>query len=289
MEKIIFSLGIVFQIVSLFSCQFFNGKSEETKLKPVARVHQTYLYQKDLQGMLGEVVSQKDSASIAQRYIDSWIKKQLLVYEAESNLDIDMNDVEKRVQEYKFQLLIYAYQKKYIEKNLDTVVTHAQIETYYKENSKNFELKQNIVRGLLLKVPKTASKLEELRNWLRSDSGDALDEIKSYAYSFAETPMISDTTWIDFEDMIVGTPFANHPNKMQLLGKNKNLEIAEEDAIYFIKIIDYKIADQIAPLMYLRKNIIDIIINKRKIELQEQHENEVLNKAEKAKNIEIFK
>ncbi len=289
MKKNIFLLLSVFQVISLFSCQFLNSKNEQADLKPVARVHQTYLYQKDLQGMLGQAVSQKDSASIAQRYIDSWVKKQLLVYEAESNLDLDMNDVEKRVQEYKYQLLIYAYQKKYIEKKLDTVVTNAQIEAYYTENPKNFELKQNIVRGLLLKVPKTANKLDELRKWLRSDSDDALEEIKSYAYSFAQTHIISDTTWIDFEEMIVGTPVVDNPNRIQLLSKTKNLEVADAEAIYFVKILDYKIADQMAPLTYLRKNIIDIIINKRKIELQEQYENEILNKAEKAKSIEIFK
>ncbi|TAH22173.1 MAG: peptidyl-prolyl cis-trans isomerase [Cytophagales bacterium] len=284
--KHIYILLIVFQAFILISCGLF-ADGEEVKTKPVARVHDIYLYHKDLQSITNGA-SPKDSVDVAQRYIDSWVKEQLLVHEAQNNTTIDMNEIDKRVQEYKYQLLIYAYQKSFIEKNLDTVVTQAQIETYYKENQRNFELKQNIVKGVLLKVPKNASKLDKLRGWLRSDNGNALEEVKSYAYSFAEVRVISDTTWIDFEEMIVGTPFVNTPNRVQLLSKSKNLEIAEEDFFYFLKIVEYKIADQISPLTYLRGKIIDIILNKRKIELQDKYEDAVLDKAEKEKTVEIF-
>lgn len=281
-------LLIVFQAFILLSCGLF-ADAEDAKTKPVARVHDVYLYQKDLQSIADGTMSPKDSADVAQRYIDSWIKKQLLVHEAENNTNIDMNDIDKRVQEYKYQLLIYAYQKSFMEKNLDTVVTQAQIEAYYKENQRNFELKQNIVKGILLKVPKNANKLDKLRSWLRSDNGNALDEVKSYAYSFAQERIVSDTAWIDFEEIIAGTPFASNPNRLQLLSKGKNLEIDDEEYFYFLRIMEHKIADQISPLAYLRNEIIDIILNKRKIELQDKYEDTVLDKAEKEKTVEIFK
>ncbi len=288
MKKILFIVFVIFQAFTLCSCGLF-GEDKEEDAAPIARVHDIYLYKKDLQSVIDGVKSTKDSADIAQRYIDSWIKKQLLVYEAENNMDIDVKDIDKRVQEYKYQLLIYAYQRNFIEKNLDTLVTQAQIQAYYAENQRNFELKQNIVKGMLLKVPKSAIKLDELRAWLRSDSEDASEHVKSYAYGLADARTISDTTWLDFEEIIAGTPFVNNPNRIQLLGKNKNLEVADEDFLYFLKIIDYKIADQISPLLYLRNQIIDIILNKRKIDLQDKYEDAILDKAEKEKSIEIFK
>jgi hypothetical protein len=287
MKKILFIVFVISQAFTLYSCSLFSDDKED--LKPIARVHDVYLYRKDLQSIIDGVKSAKDSADIAQRYIDSWIKKQLLVYEAENNMEIDVKDIDKRVQEYKYQLLIYAYQRNFIEKNLDTIVTQAQIQAYYTENQRNFELKRNIVKGILLKVPKSATKLDELRAWLRSGSEDASEHVKSYAYSFADARTISDTTWLDFEEIIAGTPFVNNPNRIQLLGKNKNLEVGDEDFLYFLKIIDYKIADQISPLLYLRNQIIDIILNKRKIDLQDKYEDDILDKAEKEKSIEIFK
>lgn len=289
MKKWVFYLVIGFQAVLLFSCDFFSDKGAENDAKPLARVHEAYLYDKDLKEVINASAQKQDSADVAQRFIDSWVKEQLLVHEAQNNTEIDLDEIEKRVQAYRHQLLIYAYQKKYIEKNLDTVVTPAQIQTYYQENQRNFELKQNIVKAISLKVPRQATKLDELRGWLRSDSRDVIDEVKSYAFSFAESRVMSDTSWIDFEELIMGTPFANNPNRLQLLGKNKVLEASDADYFYFVKIIEFQIADQISPLAYLRDKIIAIIINKRKIELQERYETEVLNKAEKEKSIEIFK
>ncbi|MCU0390955.1 MAG: peptidyl-prolyl cis-trans isomerase [Thermoflexibacter sp.] len=291
MKKCVYQLFIHFQwlifVLICPACSYFSTDKDEIGMKAVARVHNVYLYQKDLQGVLENTTNQQDSANIVQRYIDSWIKKQLLVYEAANNMAIDMSEIERRVQEYKSQLLIYAYQKQYIEKNLDTLVTPAQIEAYYKENQRNFELKQNIVKGYYLKIPTSAPKLNEMRLWLRSNSVDAQDEIKAYPY--AEMKVISDTTWVDFEGIITNTPFWNNPNRNQLLNQNKVLEIADNDYVYLIKTIDYKVAEQISPLDFVKDHIIDIILNKRKIELQEKYEIEILNKAEKDKSVEVFR
>ena len=288
MKKSVFHLFLVFQAFIIFSCSFFSEDNEKENGKAIARVHDTYLYERDLQEVLASSTNAKDSTDIAQRFIDSWVKKQLLVYEAQNNKEIDLKEIEKRTQEYKHQLLIYAYQKQYIEKNLDTIVTPAQIQAYYQENQRNFELKQNILRGILLKVPKKATKLDELRGWLRSDSPNARQEIKSYAFSFAEAKIVSDTSWIDFEEMIVGTPFANLANRGLLLAQSKFLEVSDEEYFYFIKILEYKIADQVSPLAYLRDKIVAIIINKRKLELQEKFETEIFDKAEKGKSVEIL-
>jgi hypothetical protein len=288
MKKKLFYLIFGFQAITLISCHYFSDKDNGKRGKAIARVYEVYLYEEDLQDVISTSTTGKDSADIVQRFVDSWVKKQISVHEAQNNAEIDLNEIDKRVEEYKHQLLIYAYQKQYIEKNLDTLVTSAQIQAYYQENQKNFELKQNIVKGVLLKVAKQATKLDELRGWLRSDSPDARQEVKSYALSFAEARIISDTSWIDFEEIIVGTPFANNPNRIQLLGQGKVLEASDDGNFYFIKILEYKIADQISPLAYLRDKIVTIIINRRKIELQEKYETDVLQRAEKGGNIEIF-
>ena len=58
-----------------------------------------------------------------QSYIDSWIKKQLLVAQAEMNLTEALKDVEGRINDYRNSLLIYAYQHELIKQNFDTVVS----------------------------------------------------------------------------------------------------------------------------------------------------------------------
>lgn len=278
-------------LLGLAACSW-PGNDDDKKgndMEPIARVHNTYLYQKDLRQVLGQGTSPRDSALLVQRYIDSWIKKQLLFEEAARNARLNMDEIEARVQEYRYQLLTYAYQKQFVDENLDTLVTPEQIKTYYNSNQANFELKQNIVKGLLIQVPKDAPNLAKARQWLRSNNLDDLEELKSYTYSFAVTPRISDSTWIDFDLLVVNTPFDKQDNQLQFITRNRFAEAQDDDFIYLLKILDYKMADQVSPLDFVSKQIEEIILNKRKIALQEQLEDKVWENAQKEKSFEVFK
>jgi hypothetical protein len=264
-----------------------GGGADQEEMVPVARVHQSYLYQKDLAGVLEQAASREDSANVVQRYIDSWIKKQLLFYEADRKAKLDKDELELRVREYRYQLLTYAYQKQYLDERLDTVVTEAQINEYYTQNTTNFELKQDIVKGLLLAVPEEAPNLAKARQWLRSGNPDDLDALKSYAYTYAGAPRLSDSSWIDIGSLVSGSPFAEQDPR-SLLAKNRTAEAKADGTIYLLKVLDYKIADQLSPLEFVRGQIADIIINHRKMELQRQMEDQLMEEAQKNKDFEIL-
>jgi hypothetical protein len=264
-----------------------GGETDPEGMVPVARVHQSYLYQKDLASVLGQAPSRADSANVVQRYIDSWVKKQLLFYEADRKAKLDKDELELRVREYRYQLLTYAYQKQYLDEKLDTVVTEAQISEYYTQNTTNFELKQDIVKGLLLAVPEEAPNLAKARQWLRSGNPDDLDALKSYAYTYAGDPRLSDSTWVDIGSLVSGSPFAEQDPR-SLLAKNRTAEAKANGRVYLLKIMDYKIADQLSPLEFVRAQIADIIINRRKMELQRQMEDQLMEEAQKNKDFEIL-
>lgn len=76
MKKILFIIFVIFQAFTIYSCGLV-GEDKEEDVVPIARVHDIYLYKKDLQNVIDGVKSAKDSTDIAQRYIDSWIKKPL--------------------------------------------------------------------------------------------------------------------------------------------------------------------------------------------------------------------
>ena len=90
-----------------------------------------------------------DSAKLVEAYIDSWIRKQLLIQEASRKIDINEAEVERKVLDYRYSIIAYEYQNYYIKQNLDTAVSNAEIEKYYKDNIDNFILKQNIVQAHL--------------------------------------------------------------------------------------------------------------------------------------------
>ncbi len=56
-------------------------------------------------------------------YIDSWIRKQLLISQAMKTIDINEAEVERKVLEYRYPLIRYEYQNFYINKNLNGTVS----------------------------------------------------------------------------------------------------------------------------------------------------------------------
>ena len=86
-----------------------------------------------------------DSTFFVQHYMNEWIRKQLMLYHAEINLSIDMQDYHKQIDEYRSSLLIYAYQQQLINQNFDTTITMESVTDYYNQYKEEFKLMSNDV------------------------------------------------------------------------------------------------------------------------------------------------
>jgi hypothetical protein len=279
-------IGIIFLLSTFTACQFFQEEKPEDKV--IARVKDKYLYFKDVSSLLNKA-NHNDSLRIVNYFIDNWIKRQLLYLEAEEKAEIDKAELEKRVEEYRYQLLVYAYQKKYIDQNLDTLVTDGEINSYYQAHQQNFELKQPIVRAIYAKVPADAPRIDEMRKKLLSNNSDDLEEFKSYCFTYAHQSYTYDSVWRSFDEAVAGSPFMGVTNAVQFLPKTKFLEEKDDSYWYFLRIFDYKLADQVSPLAYVKEQIVNTILHQRKTLLQKQHEEAVMLKAKKNSEIEIIR
>ena len=99
MKKFFIISGITFVLSSCFT-------KEEGKI--LARVNE-----KDL--LLTEVINKmpvqiEDSAYFVERYMNDWIRKELMITHAELNLSTDLLKYEKQIEDYRASLLIYEYQ-----------------------------------------------------------------------------------------------------------------------------------------------------------------------------------
>lgn len=279
-------------IICLAGCDFLKmkeGKLSEDEQEPVARVHDNYLYESDIEGIITQGVNKSDSASIIERYVKSWIKKQLLIAEAASNIEFDESEIERKILDYRYALIIHKFEEFYINKELDKEVTEGQIEQYYRDNIENFELKQNIIRGIFIKVPKEAPKLDKAKKLLRSNKKKDKAELRSYCFRFATSYSLEDSVWLNFDEVIKNTPLMDIPNKVQFLKENQYVETSDKEYEYFMKIEDYKITDQISPLQFVKDQIVNIIINKRKLDLANQLEEDIFKEAQNNNDFEIYK
>lgn len=287
-KKYTFIILVFVASLLIFSCSE-ETKEEKPKGTPVAQVGENYLYKEEITQLLPPNYSQEDSTNIVKRYIDNWIEKKLLLKEAESKSGIDQKELQERLEDYKYQLLVHAYKQNYVNEYLDTLVTDPQISSYYEENKANFELKQPIVRAYFVKVKANtpSSQLDDIRKWMRSNlqsDSDETEKLKSYSYGFAASYFLQDDKWLPISELIANTPF----DRNLLLQKNKFVENQDTEYYYFLKINDFKIQDQISPLEYVKSQIVSVILNKRKVELQKELETKVMERAKENKDYKIF-
>ena len=100
MAKFLFILTLCTVVLA---CDFLEPKNVKV---PVARVNETYLYQKDLQALISENTTKQDSVSIVANYIQRWATQQLLIDQANINLpQQQIEDYQQMIAEYKNDLL----------------------------------------------------------------------------------------------------------------------------------------------------------------------------------------
>jgi hypothetical protein len=278
--------------LTLGGCELIRRKNEEPPKaegpRAVARVNDVYLYETDLSGIVDERTSPEDSMSRVTAYVNSWIRKQLIIQEATRRMNIDEAEVERKVLDYRYSLIGYEYQNYYIRQHLDENISPQEITDYYNTHQDNFALKQNIVRGTYIKVPRTAPRTNKIKDMIFSRKAKDLEELRSYCLSFSTAYHLSDSLWIEFDKLVVNSPMAEIPNKIQFLKTNPYYETSDSEHLYFLKIDNYKISDNVSPLEFVKEDIRNILLNKRKVELARALEDEVYENAVQQKNFEIF-
>jgi hypothetical protein len=285
-------LGIALLVVVMLGCDLIQMKKEEQTQtparKPVARVNDKFLYQDELVGIVNQNSTAEDSTARLTSYINSWIRKQLLIGEAMKRININEAEVERKVLDYRYSLIGYEYQNFYIQQHLNDSISEKEIENYYTTHVDNFILKQNIVRGTYIKVPKTAPRTAKVKDMIFSKKEKDQNELKSYCLSFSVAYHLSDSSWLEFDKLVVNSPMAEIPNKIQFLKTNPFYETNDADFMYFLKVDAYQISDNVSPLEFVKEDIRNILLNKRKVELARALEDEVYQNAVKQKNFEIF-
>ncbi|HEY6163015.1 MAG TPA: hypothetical protein VI112_17440 [Bacteroidia bacterium] len=254
----------------------------------IARVQNVFLYRSDIIDLVPEGTSKDDSAAIVKKYIDAWIHETLVLLKAEKNLADSQKDFKKRMEDYRRSLIIHAYEEALVSQNLDTNVSDAEIEQYYKGHPSDFELKDNIINVTYVKVKKNAPKLDKLRQWYRSDNEKDVSSLQSYCTQFAENYFIDNKTWLLFDDLLKEIPIKMYDKEL-FLQNNRFVEVQDSLNYYFVNIKGFKIKNSLSPLSFEKENIRSIILNRRKLDLVAKMKEDVYNEAVKKNEFEIIK
>jgi hypothetical protein len=274
-----FSLLFILLIVTLSAC--INSADETI----IASVNEHDLL---LSEVLKEMPIQTvDSSYFVQHYMNDWVKKQLMLYHAEINLSIDMQDYHKQIEEYRASLLIYAYQQQLINQNFDTTIAEASVTDYYNQYKEEFKLNKNIFKGRYIVVEKSAPKLSKLSKWYKSDKEESILELEDYCQQFAKEFYLADSSWQYFS--LINNKLPEFIQYEEYFLKNtRGVYFEDEQFLYYIYIKDYKIKGSISPLALEKDKIRNVLLNKNKIKYLKQLEDELYQNGLALKKIKIY-
>jgi hypothetical protein len=276
-------VAYLFVILS-FSCV---TDSKNIKEDPLVSVYEYNLYPSDIYEIVPEGLSQEDSAAFVRSYINNWIKEQVLLYRAELNLKEEQKKFEKQLENYRKSLIIYTYENELLKQKLDTFVLAEEIKEYYENNKNNFELKDDIVKAIYIKVNKSAPNQKKIQKIYASNKKKDKKELEEFCLQFAEQYYLNDSTWILFEELSQHLPLKIY-NPSDFLQKNKNIQLQDSLFNYYLSIKQYKIKNNLSPLSFEIQNIRNIIINKRKLKLLSQLKENLYKEAEEKNKIKIY-
>ena len=279
------AIYIVLLVLGITSCKKNAGASTDDVL---AECNGKFLYKTDIpEDILGKFKEGGDSTGLLKSFIDKWLENQVMVAMAEEKLTDEEKNKEKLIEDYRNSLLIYEYQQKLMKENLDTAVTESEISAFYNDNSPTFILRKNIVKIKYVKVLKQKADLNKLRKLMQTSTPDNDKALMALAESNAENFYL-DSNWLYLDDITKEIPLDENYDQQRFLANNKFIQIEENNMLYLLYIIDFRIKNAVSPLDFEKDKIKDIILYKRQLNFLKDNQKQLFDKAVKTGAIKYY-
>lgn len=253
----------------------------------VASVYGYELHESDLEGLVGEGVAHDDSVAIVDNYVDQWIRQTVMLAKAEKNVTADFS---RQLKEYRNSMLIHAYEQQIVNQLLDTTVSEGQIEEYYANHRDEFLLKSSIVKAVYVVAPRKTVADGKLRSLMgRSDFAvEDIADLEALASRHGLRGYYDADVWMPFYTLQASVPIITY-NENLYLKQNRYITLHDDSLNYYVRVLDYKVSDETAPLELQRDNIRAIIVNHRKTALLGKLQADLLAEAAEGRHIKSSK
>lgn len=262
-------------LLFIISCNY-NLKNNDGY---VARVGDEFLSVEEIQELVPKNLNKQDSIRIVNNVIEEWATSKLLIQNAIINLnEIEKSQIDNKSEKYRENLIISEYRNKISNNNPDTSASKDEIELFFSENSKNFKLFEEIIKGRYVKLNKNTFNINEIKRRFRRFNQSDKSFFDSISFQLLNY-YLNDSIWVNKKLFFNKIPSLEYDQSLRI-SKN-NLFYVQEDslALYLIKINNYKKADDYAPLEYIYNRIKEVIVSKKRIDYLNKIDKELIGDA----------
>lgn len=269
-------LVLLATLLAVVSCREMPSPFEYDRV--LAQVGDKKLRESDVQSIYAQATTAEDSTALLEIYVDRWVKKELKLRAAETLFRDSEEAIEAMVAEYRNSLLTRRLDQHYVDQEIDTVFTDAQIEEYYNRHPSDFRLDRTVVRGRQVLVPSSYRQTTKLREAMRSTSEEKLQDWRDMCQK-SNLEVQEYTSWVDYTEFLSTLPTSRGRKYEELLKTDQLQEMRVDDGRYYFVITEIRRAGDATPLERVRETIKRILFNQRQSEIIRAHEERIYEEA----------
>ena len=132
------------------ACTLFENEVPETKI--VVSAFGKNLLLDSLCVRIPNDLSFEDSTLLSERIIEGWVRENVLLAQAEANINEFSRAFEASVVSYRNALLVTQFEREFIASRVDTEVLDDEIENFHSQYPELFILKEHVLRAVFFEI-----------------------------------------------------------------------------------------------------------------------------------------
>ena len=267
---------VAFILLAIVVCSCGNkSNAPAVQAKYVASFDEDTLFEYELVRAISPFCDSKDSAKLADDYIDEWLTERIMYKEAEKLLS-DTTYIAKKIMQYRRQLYTHEYCEKYVYSNVNMNVTEKEINDYYDKHLNEYVINTTYVKAHYMTISPKIVRYYEIYEKLRKSDLDSEQELGDYCDG-PDKQIYFVKDWVEFSDFLKLIDYSGTIEPYELKYKN-TLDYIRDTLHYLVKIDDYLVPGDLLPIELAKPKIIQIIMNKRRHDKYIQAKQDLLRK-----------
>ncbi len=253
------------------------GEAAESSTQSVARVGTTTLTAAQVRAHVPNGLSLDDSATAARRYVDQWVREQILVAQAEAALPPEAMAFEDEIKAYRNALLLHAFKERYVNERMDSEVSEEEALAFYEANEASFMLTDYAVRVLFINAPETAV-LDDIREPFAALDSTGMIDIERWCVENGAIYGLDGSTWWTLSAFTKEVPMNFYRTASQISSR-RLVDFEAEGRHYLVRFLEHALKDDTAPFSAVRNDVTEMILHRRKQQLLLAMEEQLVVKA----------
>lgn len=232
-------------------------------------------------------LSLEDSAALAERVIDRWMREHVMLAQAKANLERERDHLEQALEAYRRSLLINTYETRYVESRLNATLTDKEIQDYYDAQKELFTLHDHAVRVLYVHLPDPQAEaqirgaawtkrdqrawkaeVEQLTEWMVLADSVSIPAMERWCIEHGAIHHLDHEAWWTLGELTDEVPLSLYRVEDQIQ-RTTPLSFSADKRLYFVRFLDHGLKGKTAPLEFARDQITELVLQGRRQELLE--------------------